>query len=114
MSGVQCLLGGLHHSVHADLGDDHLHLDLGQQGGIHRHAAVLLGSALLDAAAHHLRDGHAGNAQIVEGSLELIELGKLCNDGHLVHAGVTSSSPRSVFSLGTMAAEFASEMEKPA
>ena len=25
------ILGGLHHSVHADLGDDHLHLDLGQQ-----------------------------------------------------------------------------------
>ena len=88
MAGVQCLLGSLHHSVHADLGDDDLHLDLGQQGGIHRHAAVLFGSALLDAAAHHLSDGHAGNAQIVEGSLELIELGKLCNDGHLVHTGV--------------------------
>ena len=51
MPGVQRLLGSCHHSVHADLGNDDLHLDLGQQGGIHRNTAVFLGGALLDAAA---------------------------------------------------------------
>ena len=30
------------------------------KGGVHGHAAVLLAGALLDAAAHHLRDRHAG------------------------------------------------------
>ena len=81
MAGVQRLLGGLHHGVHTDAGDDDLHLDLRQQGGIHRHAAVLFRGTLLDAAAHDLRYGHAGDAQIIQGSLELIELSQLCNDG---------------------------------
>ena len=91
MAGVQGLLGGLHHSVYADAGDDDFHLDLGQQGGIHRHAAVLFRRALLDAAAHDLRYGHAGDAQIIQGGLELIELCQLCNDGHLVHTGVVDT-----------------------
>ena len=50
VAGVQGLLGGIHHSVHADLGNNDLDLDLGQQGAVHRHAAVFLGGALLDAA----------------------------------------------------------------
>ena len=55
-----------------------LDLDLGQQGAVHRHAAVFLGGALLDAAAHHLGHGHAGHTQIVQRGLELIELGEPC------------------------------------
>ena len=91
VAGVQGLLGGIHHSVHADLGNDDLDLDLGQQGAVHRYAAVFLGGAFLDAAAHHLGHGHAGHTQIVQRGLELIELGELCNDGHFVHTGVVDA-----------------------
>ena len=35
----------------------------------------MFGGAFLDAAAHDLGDRHAGDAQIVEGALELVELG---------------------------------------
>ena len=51
----------------------------------------MFGGAFLDAAAHDLGDRHAGDAQIVEGALELVELGKLCNDGHFVHPGVVDA-----------------------
>ena len=91
MAGVKCLLGGLHHGIDRDLGDDDLDLDLRQEGAVHRHTTVFFSGAFLDAAAHDLRDRHAGDAQIVEDALELVELGKLCNDGHFVHPGVVDA-----------------------
>ena len=62
-----------------------------KKGGVYGHTAVLLAGGLLDAAAHHLRDCHAGDAQIVQGGLQLVKLGQLCNDGHLVHPGVVDA-----------------------
>ena len=91
VAGVKGLLGGFDHGIDRDLGHDDLDLDLGQQGGIHRDAAVFLAGALLDAAAHHLGHGHAGDAQIVQSGLQLVELGQLCNDGDLVHPGVVDA-----------------------
>ena len=67
MPGRERLFGGLDHGVYGDIADDDLHLDLRQESCIQFHAAVSLPGAFLDAAAHDLRDGHAGDADLVHG-----------------------------------------------
>ena len=67
MSGVERFLGGLNDALHREIAHDDLDLDLGKQGGVQLHAAVALAGPFLDAAAHDLRDGHAGDADVVHG-----------------------------------------------
>ena len=54
-------------------GDHGLHLDLRQQRDVRLDAAVLLGVDLLAPAAHHLAHGEAGDAELVERVLHLLE-----------------------------------------
>ena len=88
MAGVQRLGRRVDDGIHGDLADDHFHLDLGEQGGVHFGTAVFLAAALLQTAAHDLGDGHAGNADAVECLLQGVELGQLNDDGNLVHTGI--------------------------
>ena len=37
----------------------------------------MLSGAFLDAAAHNLSDGHAGDTEVIEGFLQRFKLGKL-------------------------------------
>ena len=43
---------------------------LGKQRGIHFSTTVLLASAFLNAAAHNLCDGHAGDTKVIEGFVQ--------------------------------------------
>ena len=89
MAGIQRLAGGVHHLGHRHLGHHHVHLELGQQVHGQGHAPVVLRAALLNAAAQHLGDGHAGDADVVHGGFELLELGLVAHHRHLgqLHVG---------------------------
>ena len=87
-----------------NLAHDDLDLDLRQQRGVHLGAAVLLAAALLQAAAHDLGHRHAGNADVVQRLLQRLKLGKLHDDGNLVHAGIQPGGQRGVLDVTLTAA----------
>ena len=83
MAGVQRFPGSVHHLGHGNLGHHHVHLELGQQVHGQGHPAVILRATFLDAAAQHLGDGHACDADVVHGGLKLLELGLIAHHRHL-------------------------------
>ena len=90
---MQCLLGSRDHDAGVDLGDNHVDLELGEQVDVGLDAAVGAGLALLDAATHDVGDGHAGDANLGQGVLQLHELGLVADDGDAGHvAGVLDLS----------------------
>ena len=97
VAGVQRLRRGVNDLLHGDLAHDDLDLDLRQQRGVDLGAAILLAAALLQAAAHDLGHGHAGDADLVQRLLQGLKLGKLYNDGNLVHAAVQLGGQRGFF-----------------
>ena len=96
MAGVQGLRGRVNDLIHGNLAHDDLDLDLRQERGVNLGAAVLLAAALLQAAAHDLGHGHAGNANVVQRLLQGLKLGQLHDDGNLVHAGIQLGGQRGV------------------
>ena len=87
MSGVQHFFRRLYHAADGDLADDHVYLDLGQQVGFNAYSAVVFGLALLRAAAEHVRDGHAGYADVHHRVLERLEARLLADDLDLCELG---------------------------
>ena len=87
MAGVKDFLGCLDHAAHGDLADDNIQLNLRQQGGFHLHAPVEFRSALLYAAAQHMGQGHARNAQFHQRALQGLKAGFLADDLHLGKLG---------------------------
>ena len=96
MAGVQGLRGRVDDLIHGNLAHDDLDLDLRQERGVNLGAAVLLAAALLQAAAHDLGHGHAGNTNVVQRLLQGLKLGQLHDDGNLVHAGIQLGGQRGV------------------
>ena len=94
MSGKEGPFGGGHHGRHRHLGDYHVHLYLGKQIHGHLHTTVVLGAALLYAAAQHLGHRHAGDADGVHGTLQYLEPGLVAEDGHLGKLHVGGRDPR--------------------
>ena len=84
LAGVADPLGGLDDGLDRDVADDDLDLDLWQQFRIDLLAAVELGVSLGQAAAVDLADGHAGNADGVQGILEGVQFIRARDDFDLV------------------------------
>ena len=91
-----CFRGG-DNGIDADLGYDDFDFDFRQQRRIDGNAAVKLVGALLDAAAHYLCDGHARDAQFIQGFLQRIKFAQPHDDGYLVHTGVAAFGGQGMF-----------------
>ena len=83
VAGIQNLLDDLNDRLDRNLGDNDLHLELREQGYIDLSAAVILGSALLYAAADNVRYRHAGYADACQRFLEYLKFGLLGDDDDL-------------------------------
>ena len=88
MTGIQSLLRCRDDLFYRNLGNDHLNLYLRKKSGIHNCTAIAFGRALLNAAAHHLRHGHAGYTKLIQCLLQFIKLRQTADNGNLVHAGI--------------------------
>ena len=87
MACIQHFLCSLDHRADRHLAHDHVNLHLGQQGGFHLDATVILRLALLYAAAHDVGHGHAGDANIHHSFLQRLKTGLLADDFHLGKLG---------------------------
>ena len=85
MRPVRAAPDGLERAVELVVGDHHLDLDLGQEVHDVLGAAVELGLALLAAVALGLDDGHALDAQLLQGLLHLVQLERLDDGFDLFH-----------------------------
>ena len=81
VAGVKGFSGGLDDFVHRNLCDNDFDLDLGKEGGVDDGTSVAFTGSSLDAAAHDLRHGHTGHAQIIEFLLEFIKLVEAADNG---------------------------------
>ena len=89
MSGVKNLLRRFNHAADRHLADHNIHLHLRKQVGLNLDAAVILRLALLYAAAKHMRNRHAGNANVHHRSFQGLKAGFLADDLHLGKLGRT-------------------------
>ena len=92
MTGIQNLLDRFNNGFNRNLGYNNLHLHLGQQGYVNLSAAVILGSALLYAAADYVGHSHAGYADGCQCFLQNLKLGLLCNDNDLAELMLVRSA----------------------
>ena len=76
---------GLDHFFGARVGDHHLDLDLGQQIDLVFHAAIDLFVAFLAAVAAHFGDGHAVDADALQGFLHFFEFVRLDDGFDFLH-----------------------------
>src|SRR5687767_10327650 len=86
--------GGLDHGVHhaggVELADDHLDADLRHEVHLVLRPAVDLGVSPLAAEALDLADGQTGDADQLEGVLDVVQLERLDDGGDELHAPTPS------------------------
>src|SRR5262249_36452983 len=97
---------GVDDLVDVDLVGHHLDLDLRQE--LHRvlGTPVHLGVALLPSVALYLADGQAGHAERVQGLLHAVELVRLDDRGHQLHAQSLSRSSHGGYLTGDFSSVF--------